>query len=76
MNKWTSFDEDALQKLLKRKEAYEVTNKVAVENVVGWFYERGITEEEIVDGLIRFAEDVRDVLEPYDSGIRAARGDD
>lgn len=70
-NKWTQHNEDTLQEMLAMKRKVQEENRAPLEVLVGnALGRRDISDEEVVDFLIKNADHVRDLLEPFDSGVR------
>ena len=70
MHKWTREDEAQLLALQKLKEEFERQHRTRLEQVVGRFHFQKMDTEKLVEALIQHAEEIRDALNPYDSGVR------
>jgi len=75
---WSKRDESDLQALLRRKQAFELTARMPVHDVVarirtalGAVY----GPDQMVDEFINHADAIRDALAPFDSGVRVAQSD-
>lgn len=70
---WSKRDEAVLQEMIRRKQAFELTARMPVHDVVarirtalGAIY----GPDQMVDALITHADAIRDALAPFDSGVR------
>lgn len=80
--KWTAADQRALDELTKRKADFETTAGVPVNNIAkvlaaelesfGYATSDDKTVSALARALRNNAEAVRDVLEPFDSGVRCS----
>ena len=71
--KWTQQNEDELQRLLALKEQTLRTNRAPLLHLAqNSLPVSDVVRNQVVDWMIDNAEDIRDSLEPFDSGERAA----
>lgn len=72
---WSKADEQALKELTERKAAFEEATRAPIENLVEKEFGNWDTDERecIRDFLIENADTIRDLLQPFDSGVRVAR---
>ena len=73
MTKWTIEDQQQLEELLDRKSTFVNTHKPPVVKAVEIMYGEfasAAARDQLVDKLMRHAELLRDVLAPFDSGVR------
>lgn len=80
IKKWTPDDEAQLQRLLQAKAEFEAAAKAPLSNVVwsigNFLLARGNwTHGDMVRAMIDKADELRDALAPFDSGIRAEHHD-
>lgn len=76
---WSKRDEAVLQEMIRRKQAFELTARMPVHDVItriraalgAVFY----GPDQMVDEFINNADAIRDALEPFDSGVRVAQSD-
>lgn len=84
-NKWTPQDEAALTKLLDRKKAFEAEaraplNKLVADMNLSFSGPRSSSAptppypSQVVDLLVARADELRDALAPFDSGVRCGGG--
>lgn len=74
-NRWTPQDEAALTGLLDRKKAFEAEARAPLEALVREFDMRPDPDyNNVVDRLILRADEFRDALAPFDSGVRCGSG--
>jgi len=73
---WTTNDEQRLQEMLVRKQLFTSRTRAKLEEVVEQFFYSYMSANDIVDELIKHADDIRDALQPYDSGVRVAVKDE
>ena len=72
MERWTNREESELQRLMKRKIELTAKNMAPLVELVKREVEPERCAENIAEALAANADDFRDALEPFDSGIRAA----
>lgn len=71
-DRWTHSEEHQLQQLLQRKkELMEKNTKPLVELVSTTGLRHETSDENIAELLMAHADQFRDALEPFDSGVRA-----
>lgn len=78
---WSKRDERDLQDLLKRKQAFDAAAHapvldvaIKIKSLINSMVEPDANES-LVSALINYADDIRDALEPFDSGVRVAQSD-
>lgn len=80
IKKWTPNDEVQLQRMIKAKEEFEAAVKAPLSNVVwsvrDFLLARGDwTHGDMMRAMINNADELRDALAPFDSGIRVEPSD-
>lgn len=67
---WTPREEDIFTEMEARRERVMLARKTPVIAIAAQLTD--LTLDEIADYLIEHADSIRDALNPYDSGVRAA----
>jgi hypothetical protein len=72
MVKWSARDQQELNDLQERKAAFDRVHRRRVEEVVVRVFSHLPSDRHpvIIETLINRADEIRDALEPYDSGVR------
>ena len=70
MDKWTQEDERALELLKRRKDAVEATRKAPLLRLATRVFVQPANASVLAAAMIRCAGELRDALEPFDSGAR------
>ena len=74
MERWTNREELQLQQLIKRKNELTIMNMAPLVDLVKRENLQEFGNEEIAECLAACADSFRDALEPFDSGVRCAKG--
>lgn len=70
MKDWTQEDERRFNEMTVRRGIVMSKRRQAVERVASNANLSSLTDDELVDALIAHADDLRDALQPFDSGVR------
>lgn len=70
--RWTTEDEAVLQGMLKRRSELNAKNMKPLIELVRRENPAVLANEDLIGWMVAYADEIRDALEPFDSGIRVS----